>query len=56
MTLAESPHRPDKAAAFALLTAWRSEAPDLEHPEEYSAEGDFDSSSTSWVLELIHGT
>ncbi|MGO8862846.1 MAG: hypothetical protein ACLQRH_19090 [Acidimicrobiales bacterium] len=39
MTAVEPPHRPDKETAFALLTAWRSEAPDLEHPETYSAEG-----------------
>jgi hypothetical protein len=38
MTVAESPHRPDKATAFAWLTAWRTEAPDLEHPEIYSTE------------------
>jgi hypothetical protein len=39
MTAVERPHKPDKETAFALLTAWRSEAPDLDHPENYSAEG-----------------
>jgi hypothetical protein len=39
MTTDEPPHRPDKETAFALLTAWRTEAPDVEHPENYSAEG-----------------
>jgi len=39
MTDGEPTHRPDKESAFALLTAWRSEAPDLEHPDGYSTEG-----------------
>jgi hypothetical protein len=33
------PNKPDKQTALAVLTAWPSEAPDLEHPDGYSTEG-----------------
>ncbi len=35
----EPPHRPDTERAFALLTAWRSNAPDPERPEDFSTDG-----------------
>ena len=39
MTTTEPPHRPDRKTALAMLTAWRAEGPDLEHPDGYSTEG-----------------
>ena len=39
MTRDLPPNKPDKQTALALLTAWRSEAPDLEHPDGCSTEG-----------------
>jgi len=39
MTTALPPNKPDQGTAFALLTVWRSEAPDLEHPDGYGTEG-----------------
>lgn len=37
--MSEHPHKPDLETAFALVTAWRDQAPDLRHPEEYRTDG-----------------